>query len=271
MRIGITGMGFVGRSIAEDYADRAELVTFDIADGVAYPAEEMRTVDLEFICVGTPAGSDGACDTSKVEAAVAQSTAPLIVLKSTVPPSTTDELIGRHGVRMAFSPEFVGEGAMSSPFWNDRDGIRFTILGGSDDVVAAAIALLERLEDAPHNFFPCSARDAETIKYLENCFLATKVVVFNEFHDLARAVGADWDRVRAGLLLDPRIGESHTVVTEERGFAGRCFPKDTSALLHLAGAIGVELQVLRAAVEANTRLRSAEDRDPAIEEIERVN
>lgn len=252
-------MGFVGHSVADDYRDRAELVTFDISHAGVYPAEAMREVDLEFICVGTPPNPDGSCDLSQVESAVAQSTAPLLVLKSTVPAGTTESLVERFGARIVFSPEFLGEGAMSSPFWNDRDGIPFTILGGDERDVADVITVLSVLDQEPHSYFRCSAREAELIKYFENCFLATKVTFFNEIHDLAVAVGADWDRVRAGLLLDPRIGVSHTVVTEERGFGGRCFPKDTAALLHQADAMGVDLEVLRAAVQANDRMRRISD------------
>jgi len=259
MRIGITGMGFVGRSVADDYRDHAELVTFDISQGETYPAEAMRAVDLEFICVGSPSTPDGSCDLSQVEAAVAQSTAPLVVLKSTVPAGTTDSLVARFGTRLVFSPEFVGEGAMSSPFWNDRDGIPFTIVGGEQRDVADVVALLAVLDQEPRNYFGCAAREAELIKYFVNSFLAPKVAFFNEFHDMTSAVGANWDRVRAGMLLDPRIGESHTVVTEERGFGGRCFPKDTAALLHQADSLGVELEVLRAAVQANGRMRTVSD------------
>jgi UDPglucose 6-dehydrogenase len=259
MKIGITGMGFVGKALANDYGNRAELVTYDIADGSAYPETEMRSVDLEFICVGTPSNPDGSCDLRQVEAAVAQSTAPSVVLKSTVPVGTTEGLMARFGTRLVFSPEFAGEGAMSSPFWNDRDGVPFTIVGGEQSDTAGVVELLSTLEDAPHNFFQCTTREAELIKYMENCYLAAKVVIFNEFHDLAVALGADWERTRQGLLLDSRIGESHSIVTAERGFGGRCFPKDTAALLHQADSVGVDLEVLRAAVQSNARLRAFTD------------
>jgi len=259
MKIGITGMGFVGKAVANHYVDRAELITFDMADGTPYPASEMQSVDIEFICVGTPSNPDGSCDLRQVEAAFAQSTASLVVLKSTVPAGTTDALAERFGIRLVFSPEFVGEGAMSSPFWNTRDGVEFTIVGGQQSDTAEVVKLLGSLEDKPHRYFECTTREAELIKYFVNSYLAAKVVIFNEFHDLAVTSGADWELVRAGMMLDPRIGESHTVVTAERGFGGRCFPKDTASLLHQADSLGVELQVLLAAVEANARLRTTTD------------
>jgi len=259
MKIGITGLGPVGRSIRAGLPSDVGVVTFDLANGGSYPGDQMATVDLEFICVGTPPNPDGSCDISQVEAAFAQSTAPLIVLKSTVPPSTTDSIVERTKRRIAFSPEFFSEGPMSSPFWNDRDAIGFTIVGGEAETVDHAIAALRMLEEPAHQFFRCTATEAELIKYFENSYLAAKVALFNEFYDLTLAVGADWDRTRQGLLLDPRTGESHTVVTEERGFGGRCFPKDTAALLHFADSIGVDLSILRAAVSSNNKIRSTDE------------
>lgn len=257
MKIGVTGLGHVGRAIVAGLQGRAEIVTYDVAVDEDYPAASMATVDVEFICVGTPSNPDGSCDLSQVDAAIAQSTSPLRILKSTVPPGTTDLLAERHGKPVVFSPEYFGEGETSSPFWNSRDGIGFTIVAGSDDEVAQVIGILEHLEDPGHEFFACRPAEAELIKYMENCLLAVKVVFANEFYNLAQAIGADWERTRAGWLLDPRMGASHTIVyPDDRGFGGRCLPKDTAAILTFAEGIGVNLELLRAAVASNARLRS---------------
>ena len=68
--------------------------------------------------------------------------------------------------------------------------------------------------------------------YMENCYLATKVVFCNEFYDFAKKVGVDYNKLRETWLLDPRIGRSHTFVYDDnRGFGGSCLPKDTSAFV----------------------------------------
>jgi UDPglucose 6-dehydrogenase len=72
---------------------------------------------------------------------------------------------------------------------------------------------------------------AEICKYMENCFLATKVAFVNQFYDIAEAFHVDFQELRTLWLADPRIGESHTQVTGERGFRGRCLPKDISAMI----------------------------------------
>jgi UDPglucose 6-dehydrogenase len=66
---------------------------------------------------------------------------------------------------------------------------------------------------------------------MENCFLATKVAFVNQFFDIASAFDVDYLELRKLWLADPRVGESHTSVTEERGFRGRCLPKDISAMI----------------------------------------
>jgi UDPglucose 6-dehydrogenase len=73
---------------------------------------------------------------------------------------------------------------------------------------------------------------------MENCFLATKVAFVNQFFDLASFFDVDWEDLRGLWLADPRIGESHTKVTAERGFGGRCFPKDMAAIIAATAPFG---------------------------------
>jgi UDP-glucose 6-dehydrogenase len=95
------------------------------------------------------------------------------------------------------------------------------------------------------------------IKYACNAFLALKVTFANEMYDLARAIGVDYEDVRAGMAGDPRIGGSHLDVNDRgyRGYGGKCLPKDTMTLLDFAQEAGVPLQVLEAAHRVNLALR----------------
>jgi UDP-glucose 6-dehydrogenase len=109
------------------------------------------------------------------------------------------------------------------------------------------------------------ARTAELTKYMENCFLALKVTFCNEFYDLAQQFGVDYNELRELWLLDPRIGRSHTfVLPDDRGFAGKCLPKDVSALVQSACAAGYAPQLMMAMIEANARFRDP-DGAPALE------
>jgi UDP-glucose 6-dehydrogenase len=73
---------------------------------------------------------------------------------------------------------------------------------------------------------------------MENCFLATKVAFVNQFFALSGCFNVDWEELRQLWLLDPRIGESHTTVTSERGFRGRCLPKDMAAIIAASRPFG---------------------------------
>jgi UDPglucose 6-dehydrogenase len=64
-------------------------------------------------------------------------------------------------------------------------------------------------------------------------------------------VGADIEKVRAGVGSDPRIGPQF--LYPGPGFGGSCFPKDLQALLATASDYSQELWVVDAVVRANER------------------
>jgi UDPglucose 6-dehydrogenase len=99
--------------------------------------------------------------------------------------------------------------------------------------------------------------EAEMIKYTRNNFLATKIAFFNEIAAISAAAGADYEKVRAGVTADPRIGASHTAVPGydgHRGFGGTCLPKDTNALATYGESHGVPCPVIRAVVMRNSTI-----------------
>jgi UDPglucose 6-dehydrogenase len=109
--------------------------------------------------------------------------------------------------------------------------MRFVIVGGPPDLCELVFSAYRECLPADTFFHGSTARTAGLCKYMENCFLATKVAFVNQFFDIATALGVDFDDLRNLWLLDPRIGPSHTQVTPERGFRGRCLPKDVAALI----------------------------------------
>jgi len=90
---------------------------------------------------------------------------------------------------------------------------------------------------------------AMTIKYVANCFLATKISFVNEVANLCERLGANVDAVTQGMGLDSRIGPKF--LQAGIGFGGSCFPKDTVGLLHVAHSVGYDFQVLASAVAVN--------------------
>ncbi|MBM7573487.1 nucleotide sugar dehydrogenase [Aquibacillus albus] len=94
-------------------------------------------------------------------------------------------------------------------------------------------------------------RSAEMIKYASNAFLATKISFINEIANICERVGANVDDVAEGMGLDRRIGK-HFLKTGI-GYGGSCFPKDTKALIQLAGNVQYNFELLKGVVQVNQK------------------
>lgn len=243
----IIGYGVVGRNMHKIFPD-ADVV--DPALGFHAPPGPMH--DVAFVCVPTDMLPDGRCDTSIVEKAVRENDADVFCIKSTVPPGTTDRIAEELGKFCVFSPEFFG----STPSSQDVD-FDFVILGGAPfSRGAVAEAYKERMTGA-FRIAQTDAKTAECVKYGENAFLATKVTFFLEWARLCDAYGVDANEWRELLLLDPRIGRSHTFRYEDHPFYdSHCLSKDPPAIVRAAEDEGCGMPLLRAVIDLNERWKS---------------
>jgi UDPglucose 6-dehydrogenase len=256
MQVGIAGYGVVGKALARFFS-RPQAHAVRVYDKYLQPfdsPENLRSLDrcdIVFIAVPTPYDAVASCcDLSAVNEIVDALTAPLCI-KSTVPPGTVDSLIKTTGKRIAFSPEYVGE-SPAHP-WREIGDCGFVVVGG--DAEACVRTLDAHRAVAPDlQLVQTAAAAAELVKYMENAFLATKVAFVNQFYDLARDAGVGFDEVRKLFLLDSRVGESHTVVSAERGFGGKCLPKDLHSIVAWAGQ-GASAPLLQAVLEYNESVR----------------
>src|SRR5688572_2581693 len=74
-----------------------------------------------------------------------------------------------------------------------------------------------------------SKKAKQETEYMENCFFATKVAFVNEFREIVERFEGNWQAVRQGWLLDPRVSPDHSdSFASARGFGGKCLPKDLS-------------------------------------------
>ena len=256
MRIGVIGLGHVGHSVVAQFRDH-DLVTYDIRDSGPYPTDALARCDVALICVDTPPRPDGSADVSRVEAALAQLPCDTVLIRSTVPPGTTERLSRETGKEVCFWPEYVGETHYLGASWEQfasRDP--FVILGGEPSVRGRMIDLLQPTFGPQVRFFQCSSSEAELVKYMENSYFAAKITFVNEFRLLSEQLGLDWHTVREGWLLDPRVERDHTVAfADQRGFDGKCLPKDLAAILRVAEGSGLHLKMLEAVQEANRDFR----------------
>ncbi len=253
--IGIIGAGFVGRALLRLFGDCA---IYDPARGFT-DREAVSRCRFAFVCVPTPTAPDGSCDTSLVEESVDWCGSDIIVIRSTVAPGTTDRLRERTGKRIVFQPEYIGE-TPAHPLL-DHQAQGFSVLGGPVEDTSPLADLYKRFYHANHRFHFCSAICAELAKYMENSFYAVKVTFCNEWHDIARTFGVDCNELRETWLADPRISRDHTFVhPDDRGFGGKCLPKDTSAIIAAATTRGCEPPLLKTVMVVNAGYRRG---DPA--------
>ena len=253
IRTAIVGYGAVGKAMQALLPDA---VIYDTAPGMPNDRDAVNECGIAFVCVPTPCSPDGTCDISAVEEVISWLRSPLIVLRSTVPPGTTESLAGRYGKRLVFQPEYMGE-THAHPL-ADLRGRDFIVLGGVRDDTAEVAAAYSEVYHSSIQFFFTDATTAELAKYMENCFYAAKVVFCSEFHMIARTFGVAYNELREIWLADPRISRDHTFVYPDNvGFGGKCLPKDVSALIEFARSNGFDPALMKAVRDINDRYRTA--------------
>ncbi len=248
LTIGIVGVGVLGQALSEWFKTRpVKLALYDKFTGQGSVAD-LQDVDIIFICVPTPF-VNGTCDVSAVEESVRiLNNSKVVVIKSTVPPGTTERLQYEYPQhKFLMNPEFLRAAtSIKDMLKPDRQIVGYTSASQS-----TAYEVLALLPPAPVSKL-VTATTAELIKYMGNVFLATKVIFANQFYELCQVLNIDYDVVRELVAADARIGPSHLSVNyATRGYDGRCLPKDVKALVAVATELGVPLQLLKTVDELN--------------------
>ena len=250
MKVVIAGYGFVGKAVDNVIKKHYDVLISDPQKGL--DAVYYNT-DAVIICVATPQADDGSCYIDNVLDVLAET--PIhsqVLIKSTISIDGWDKIkkqFPEH--KIVFSPEFLRAASAIEDFANQKN----MYLGGHHDDVAFWINFFRKC-GMNIGYEMLSPKEAILIKCFRNSFLATKVAFFNQVYDLCEKTGIPYYVVQRGIGDDERIGRSHTEVTEERGFGGHCFPKDTSALLKSAEKIQPGLlSILQEAVSYNNKIR----------------
>ena len=268
VRIKVYGSeGYVGRAVVNLL--QKHYIVYKIDKGIADRSVVNEKVDLAVVCVPTPINTDGTCDISIVEDVVSSIAEPLILIKSTIPPGTTERLKFKYNKSICFSPEYIGEGNYEVPFWKgyphptDMRYHGFQIFGGSLPDTKKLIQIFQKVLGADCRYYQTSSTTAEFVKYLTNAWLATKVTFCNEIYDMAEdAFGLDYNEIRELWLLDGRVTGSHTAVFEnDRGFGGKCFPKDLCAFINVCRKKGKIPYLLEAVNLRNQDFRALNRRN----------
>ncbi len=262
--IGIIGNGFVGSAILHGFILHTDhIYVYDKKKSVSNNTlkETIENSDIIFMCLPTPMQENGECDLSIIYGCFEEILSlqlnlksKVFVIKSTVVPGTTVSLENKFpSLRFVFNPEFLTQRRSRLDFINTSR----IILGGKEEN-------LKILETLYRNRFPYTkiiktdSKTAELIKYMCNCFFATKISFMNEMKQICDALETDWNTALDGFISDGRIGNSHIDVPGHdgnMGFGGKCFPKDLNALIKKSLNLGVDPKVMRAAWEKNLEVR----------------
>ena len=256
--VAIVGYGYVGKGMHKLFPNA---FVIDPAQGVGLTNASAEGTELAVVCVPTPMGKDGRCDTSIVETVVRNLKSDIILVKSTVTPGTTDRLAKETGKRIVFSPEYMGEGKYYQPprYPSPTDPVThgFCILGGDRADCSAVADILLPVVGPTTRFRFMERIEAELVKYFENTYFAMKVAFANELRRICEMSLANYHVVREGWLDDPRVDPMHTAAFKQKpGFDGKCLPKDIAALAAYCREINAPSHLLECVMSTNERQRS---------------
>ena len=210
----------------------------------------LKSANLIIVAVGTPARDDGSADLSALFIAIdalAQlnlTNWPTVVIRSTVPPGTSDQLakMVEGWGELVYAPEFLREGSAVYDFLHpDR------IVVGSEG--AGAVPYVKLFESLQKPVLFTSRCNAELIKCGSNAFLALKISFANEIANLCDALGATSDDVLRGIGYDRRIGSQF--LSPGIGFGGPCFEKDVKSIEHVAAKHNMGRELFSATLRVN--------------------
>ena len=248
MKIGIAGYGYVGQAHKEGLEWCHEIL---ISDPAKKHYADLNQAEALIVAVSTPQGDDGSCHMENVYSVLENLDVEIpILIKSTISLEGWEQIKQKFpDKQITFSPEFLRAKTALADF---KKAKRFYLGGGNTNFWGEI--LVEALGQI--NVDIAKPEELILVKYFRNSFLATKVSFFNQIFDLCESMNdIDYDVVRKFITIDERIGDGHSSVTDQRGFGGHCFPKDTQAIVNTAKEKDVDLSVLNEAIKYNNKIR----------------
>ncbi len=240
----------------------SELITAQTAQGrLRFTTDTAMAVQASatiFVAVGTPPSPAGGADLSMLYASVEEIARTAdgpktLVIKSTVPPGTGEEVARRiknskHRIEVVNNPEFLREGTAIQDFMQPD---RIVFGANTHEGLAALREIFQPLIDRGFAIFSMSRASAELSKFAANAMLAMRISFVNELSLLAANIGADIESVRVGIGTDKRIGPGF--LKAGVGYGGSCFPKDVAALVYQMQQFGIEPYLLGGVEKVNQR------------------
>ena len=270
-KIGIVGRGFVGSTVEFGFSAQtgcdAQVKVYDKdpLKSLHSLEETVNESDFIFLSVPTPSNPDGSMHLGILESVlqdiqlINNRKDNIILIRSTIIPGTTTKLCDKFKkLNIVFNPEFLTERSAKFDFINQS---RF-ILGGERKNTSRVAELFKWRFGSSVPCIETNFETSEMIKYMNNCFFATKVSFMNEMKQIADKANIDWGVAVEGFVRDGRIGHSHLTVPGpdgKGGFGGSCFPKDIQAMINFGNQLDLNMNTLKGVWDTNLEVRPERD------------
>ncbi|GAA6180076.1 GDP-mannose 6-dehydrogenase [Shimia sp. NS0008-38b] len=250
-------------------ADLSKTLSEGVDGGLISATQDLRAAvadtDVTFVSVGTPTAADGGCDYSYIEQASEAMAEGLrgkegfhvFAMRCSIPPGTTmrvmapilERISGKTVGRdfgVCFNPEFLREGVAIDDFHNPPK----TVIGTTDFATAEIMRNIYAPVDAKPILTTIEV--AETIKYVDNVWHATKVCFANEVGRLCKPLGVDSHAVMDVFTQDTKLNLSPYYLKPGFAYGGSCLPKEVRAVKHVADTLGVDLPMISSLEQSNS-------------------
>ncbi len=265
-KIGIIGMGFVGKITSKAFSKACEVFPYDKYKIRYSKKEDLKKADMIFICVPTPLDekNGNVMDLSAIYesmdliSSLFSKKGPLVVIRSTFVPGTTDFLEKKYpNLQFVVNPEFLREKSSVQDFL----GSSRIVIGAKNKRQSKPLESLYRKIIPNAEYIKTDPKTAESIKCASNLFLAGQIALANEIYQVCQVLNVNYDFLKKTLLLDKRIARNIDVPGPDGnlGFGGKCFPKDVRAMISCSEKKGYDPVLLKKIWKFNQEIRGKKD------------
>ena len=262
--ISVIGLGFVGGSMKKSFELKGETVIgYDKYKENTNSFEDCLKSNIAFLALPTIYDEDKMTyDKSAIhevcENLEKKNYHGIVVIKSTVEPTTTEGLAKKYKLKFVHNPEFLTAATAFEDFHNQSH----IVLGKSKNIEDND---LDKLEVFYKKNYPdaeisrCTCTESESMKSFVNCFYSVKIQFFNELYLLCQKMDCNYNNVKDLMLKNKWINPMHTDVPGTDGklsYGGYCFPKDTNALAQHMKREGVTCKVLEGTIQERNEMRN---------------
>ncbi|XWV26198.1 putative UDP-glucose 6-dehydrogenase [Tupanvirus soda lake] len=266
MKIGVIGIGTVGGAMYKSLQEKCDnsdvvVIGYDKYKNIG-TFEDVLETEMVFLCLPTLYSHEiSQYDKSAIHQICANLSnnnyKGLVVIKSTVEPTTSQNIADIYDLSIIHNPEFLS----AKTAYEDFHTQKHIVIGSTKQTNPEH---LENLINFYKKFYGdadislCTSTESESIKIFCNNFYSVKIQFFNELYLLCQKLNINYDFVKDTMIKNGWINPMHTVVpgTDNKlSYGGMCFPKDTNALLSFMKLVGTPHQVLEATVLERNSLR----------------